>query len=132
MCLEALAACVSAEPAEELELPLASDAAGVWRSDCAPLAAMLLDARRSPEQRAACLHASLAAALCAQAIAVRSATGVTQVGLCGGVFQNRILAEAALERLTREGFQTWLPERLPANDAAISFGQLIETAAATG
>jgi hydrogenase maturation protein HypF len=51
------------------------------------------------------------------------------VGLSGGVFQNRVLCEQARSLLTRAGFEVLIPQRLPVNDAAISFGQLIESGA---
>jgi hydrogenase maturation protein HypF len=91
----------------------------------------LLDARRSRAERAALLHASLAQALCDQACAVRQRWGVARVGLAGGVFQNRVLTERVQARLTELGFEVLLPAQLPVNDAAISFGQLVEAAAVT-
>jgi hydrogenase maturation protein HypF len=125
MRLEAL--CEEAAP--PLALPLARDAAGIWRSDWAPLVPAMLDARRAPAERAAMFHTSLAQALCEQALAVREHTGVARVGLGGGVFQNRILSEQVQARLTASGFEVLIPQRLPVNDAAISFGQLIEATA---
>jgi hydrogenase maturation protein HypF len=89
----------------------------------------MLDARRAPAERAAMFHTSLAQALCEQALAVREHTGVARVGLGGGVFQNRILSEQVQARLTASGFEVLIPQRLPVNDAAISFGQLIEATA---
>ncbi len=117
------------DPAPPIALPLARDENGVWRSDWEPLLMALLDTRVTPPLRASTFHASLALALCAQALAVRESCGVSRVGLCGGVFQNRALSEQALSLLTAAGFEVLMPRRLPANDAAISFGQLIETAA---
>jgi hydrogenase maturation protein HypF len=125
MRLEAL--CEDAAP--PLALPLARDAAGVWRSDWAPLVSGMLDAKCSVAERAAVFHSSLAQALCEQALAVREDSGVTRVGLGGGVFQNRILSEEVKARLTTAGFEVLIPKRLPVNDAAISYGQLIEAAA---
>ena len=84
------------------------------------------DTGRPAADRAGCFHDSLAAALCQQAVAVRGETGVSRVGLAGGVFQNRRLTERSVDLLTRSGFEVQLPRRLPLNDAAISFGQLIE------
>jgi hydrogenase maturation protein HypF len=49
--------------------------------------------------------------------------------LSGGVFQNRIITEQAQSLLRSAGFEVLIPRRLPINDAAISFGQLIECAA---
>jgi hydrogenase maturation protein HypF len=118
------------ESAAPLALPLARDTAGVWRSDWAPLVPAMLDGRRTPAARAALFHASLAQALCEQALAVREHTGVVRVGLGGGVFQNRILSEQVQARLTAAGFEVLIPQRLPVNDAVISYGQLIEAAAA--
>lgn len=126
MCLEAL--CAGEEP--PITLPLARDASGIWRSDWAPLVPAMLDTRRSTAARAGVLHASLARALCEQACAVRGQTGVARVGLAGGVFQNRWLTERVQELLIAAGFEVLLPVQLPVNDAAISFGQLIEAAAA--
>ncbi|MFN3545682.1 MAG: carbamoyltransferase HypF [Thiobacillus sp.] len=123
MKLEALA--VGAE-ADAVPLPLERDALGVWRSDWAPLLPLLADAARPVAERAACFHASLAQALVDQALRLREQTGIASVGLTGGVFQNRVLAEAAIARLEAAGFKVRLPERLPVNDAGLSFGQIVE------
>jgi hydrogenase maturation protein HypF len=125
MRLEALCAAGAAPVA----LPLARDPQGVWRCDWAPLVPELLDARRPAAERAACFHASLAHALCNQARQVRRDSGVTRVGLAGGVFQNRILTEQAQALLRAAGFNVLIPQRLPLNDAAISFGQIVEATA---
>jgi hydrogenase maturation protein HypF len=110
-------------------LPLARDASGVWRSDWAPLLPTLLDARRTPGVRAAVFHASLAQALCEQALAVRGTSGLERVAISGGVFQNRVLTEQVHTLLAKAGFEVLMPTRLPVNDAAISFGQIIEAGA---
>lgn len=125
MLLEALCT----DPVAPVALPIALDAAGVWRSDWAPILPALLDARLAPAVRAALFHSTFAQALCDQALAVRTQTGVERVGLSGGVFQNRVLTEQAQALLTGAGFQVLIPERLPINDASISYGQLIEAAA---
>ncbi len=126
--LEALCA-AAVRPPEELDLPLARDAQGVWRTDWAPLVPALLDARRPPAERAQGFHAALAQALCAQARAVRADSGVARIGLAGGVFQNRVLTERVQGLLTQAGFEVLIPRLLPVNDAAISYGQIIELAA---
>jgi hydrogenase maturation protein HypF len=113
-------------------LPLARDAAGIWRSDWAALLPALLSTQQTPAIRAATFHASMAHTLCEQAVAVRNDTGVARVGLTGGVFQNRILTEQAHALLTAAGFEVLIPQLLPVNDAAISFGQLVEVTAIRG
>jgi len=116
--------CVSDE--EPIVMPLARDQQGVWRSDWSPLLAPMLDKTRTPSVRAAQFHASLAHTLLAQALAVRNETRINSVGLAGGVFQNRVLTERASQLLDGAGFEVLIPKALPLNDAAISFGQLIE------
>jgi len=107
-------------------LPLTRDAQGVWRSDWAPLLPVLNDAGRAPAARAADVHLSLARALVDQATRLREETGIARVGLAGGVFQNRLLAETVLAQLDAAGFVAHLPQQLPVNDAGLSFGQVIE------
>jgi hydrogenase maturation protein HypF len=111
-----------------IALPLQRDGA-VWRADWAPLLPMLMARERSPCERAADFHASLAELLCAQARQARLEQGVHRVGLAGGVFQNRLLTQHAIDLLHGAGFEVLLPKRLPVNDAAIAFGQIIEAQA---
>ncbi|HUL13354.1 MAG TPA: carbamoyltransferase HypF [Methylococcaceae bacterium] len=120
----------SSRPGETaVELPLSRDASGIWRTDWAPLLPMLLNENLSVSERGGRFHASLALALSEQAENVRREFGVTRVGLSGGVFQNRLLTERAVELLSARGFSVFLNERIPANDAGLSFGQLIEASA---
>ena len=123
MRLEAMAA---AAEGVAVPLPLARDALGVWRTDWAPLLPLLADIARPVAERAASFHFSLARALVDQATRLREQSGVQSVGLTGGVFQNRLLAEAARDRLEAAGFVVRLPRRIPVNDAGLSFGQVIE------
>jgi hydrogenase maturation protein HypF len=123
MRLEAIAANASSQP---LALPLEPDAAGIRRTDWAPLLPMLTDTTRPVAERAACFHFSLAQAMLEQARQLHEQTGIQSVGLTGGVFQNRVLAEAAIARLEAAGFAVHLPRRIPVNDAGLSFGQVIE------
>ena len=109
-----------------IALPLERDPFGIWRSDWAPLLPMLADEARPVADRAARFHLSLAQALVDQAQQLREQTGIRSVGFTGGVFQNRLLAEAVIERLQVAGFSAHLPRRVPVNDAGLSFGQVIE------
>jgi hydrogenase maturation protein HypF len=120
---------VCTTPQAPVPLPLSRDAAGVYRTDWTPLVGMLVDTGQPAWVRAGRFHASLAQALVDQAEAIRADTGVKHIGLSGGVFQNQRLTESALRLLAARDFEVHLPHRLPPNDAAISFGQLIEAAA---
>ncbi len=122
--LEAL--CDSPQTPMPIALPLLRDGQGIWRTDWTPLLPLMLDKARSQRNRAMQFHSSLAHALLAQALVVREEMQVNSVGLAGGVFQNRVLTEQVMSLLEAEGFEVLIPEALPLNDAAISFGQLIE------
>jgi hydrogenase maturation protein HypF len=108
-------------------LPLRQTGQGVWEADWAPLLAPLLDHATPLGARASAFHHSLALTLCAQAQRVRAGTGVDNIGLAGGVFQNRVLTERVHALLLAAGFRVYLGSQLPCNDAAISYGQIIET-----
>ena len=99
----------------------------LWEADWRPLVFWLLDERCSRAQRALDFHASLAMLVESMALAAREQHGVITVGFAGGVFQNRCLVEMAADRLARAGFTLLMPEKLPVNDASISYGQLIES-----
>jgi hydrogenase maturation protein HypF len=124
MQLEAIASSFQGVPRFP-RLTLQTTATG-WQVDWSPLVEYMQDANYSQAERAAGAHHSLADALLQQAVAIRAAYPVAQVGLAGGVFQNRLLSELAINLLESNGFTMYFPEKLPVNDAAISFGQVIE------
>ncbi len=112
--------------AEAIFLPLSQNAAGVFISNWQPLLPHLMDKTLSPSERSSIFHASLAAMLANQAEVIRSAYGVSRVGLSGGVFQNRLLTEQAQCALEKLGFDVYLHDAIPSGDGGLSFGQLIE------
>jgi hydrogenase maturation protein HypF len=122
LAVEAAAGGVTAAP---IPLPLRREGA-VWRTDWEPLLAALTDPARDVPARAAMFQASLAHAALEQARAMRAEYGVTRIGLTGGVFQNRLLCETLAGLAGDDGFKVVLAVRLPCNDAAISFGQIVE------
>lgn len=74
-------------------------------------------------------HNGVAAAAAAAAQRIASRAGLDTVVLAGGVFQNRLLLERTTELLAAAGLRVLLPERLPPNDGAISYGQAAVAAA---
>ena len=52
-------------------------------------------------------------------------TGLENVVLSGGCFQNRLLLEGAVARLRAAGFQPFRHQRVPPNDGGISLGQAV-------
>ena len=118
-------------PQHPVYLSLSRGRNGVLTSDWEPLLEIIADQERCPRERSEIFHASLAQIIVQQACRIRYEFDIGQVGLCGGVFQNRLLAELAIEGLTRRGFEVFLPEQLPCNDAALCYGQAAHLAVAS-
>jgi len=110
-------------------LPVALEAGGLLRVDWAPLLDVLGDGTRSAAERAGYFHDALAHTILSIAEHERAKHHDFAVGLTGGVFQNRRLADTALALLEQAGFRVRLSEALPCNDAGIAFGQIVEAAA---
>jgi hydrogenase maturation protein HypF len=56
---------------------------------------------------------------------IANETGITQVALSGGVFQNRLLLRRAVDLLESSGFQVFTHRQVPCNDGGISLGQAV-------
>jgi len=115
--------------AEPVDLPIERGNDGIWRADWEPLLDVINDTQCPQATRAEIFHSSMAHTILEQARKVREDCDIDQVGLCGGVFQNRVLTEQAVELLTSDGFRVRLPRTMPCNDAALSLGQAAELAA---
>jgi hydrogenase maturation protein HypF len=74
-------------------------------------------------------HNALAAATATALAMLAEREGTSTVVLSGGVFQNRLLLERCLERLSASGLRVLLPLALPPNDGGISYGQAAVAAA---
>jgi hydrogenase maturation protein HypF len=68
-------------------------------------------------------HVTMAELLVSVCSALRDDTGLQQVALSGGVFQNRLLLELVLPRLEASGLRALLHRLVPANDGGVSLGQ---------
>jgi hydrogenase maturation protein HypF len=60
---------------------------------------------------------------------LREDTGVTDVALSGGVFQNLLLLGGCVDRLTDNSFRVLTHGRVPTNDGGVSLGQAVVAAA---
>ncbi|MGJ7905198.1 carbamoyltransferase HypF [Actinopolyspora sp. H202] len=65
--------------------------------------------------------AELIARLCER---LRDTTGVDEVALSGGVFQNTLLLRRTVDALRRSGFRVLLHSNVPTNDGGICLGQV--------
>lgn len=74
-------------------------------------------------------HLAIADMLAAGCAEVSKRTGLRQVALSGGVFQNQLLLEQLIARLQAMEFQVYINRRVPPNDGGVSLGQLAIAAA---
>ena len=56
---------------------------------------------------------------------VRARAGLATAALSGGVFQNRLLLERAIDLLEADGFAVLRHRQVPCNDGGISLGQAV-------
>lgn len=77
---------------------------------------------------AARFHNGLAQLALDVCIALKKQTGIHQVALSGGVWQNTTLLIKTYQQLSRYGFDILLHQQLPSNDGGIAFGQAIVAA----
>lgn len=56
---------------------------------------------------------------------IREDSGIEDVALSGGVFQNRLLLTLTRDMLEDGGFRVWSQEKVPANDGGVSLGQAV-------
>jgi hydrogenase maturation protein HypF len=85
------------------------------------LAAIITDVQNKVELQT--IAASYHGTLVEMILQVAQNTGVKDVALGGGCFQNLLLLEGAVERLNSSGFNVLLPRILPINDGGLSAGQ---------
>jgi hydrogenase maturation protein HypF len=74
-------------------------------------------------------HRTIAQATINACIGLASVHDTEVVVLSGGVFQNRLLVESVADGLSSAGLRVLVPERLPAGDGGISYGQAAVAAA---
>ena len=74
-------------------------------------------------------HNTLVRAAVMQCLAAREKTGLSDVALTGGTFQNMILMHKLPAALEQEGFRVWRHRRVSTNDEGLSLGQAMIAAA---
>ncbi len=94
--------------------------------DLRPLLEALLEL--GPREGAELFHGGLIDALSAWVLSAACGRGLGVVALSGGCLLNRVLAEGLASSLRAAGLRPLLPRRLPPNDGAIAFGQIVAAA----
>jgi len=103
-------------------------------ADPAPVLAALLadlDAGVPVSIISAKFHNAVAALVAHVCVRLRIERGLNVVALSGGVFQNAFLLGRTLDALRALAFETYINQRVPANDGGIALGQAAVAAAVT-
>ena len=74
-------------------------------------------------------HRTVAEMLAAACRLQRERSGIDQVALSGGVFQNQLLLEQLIEILQANHFQVYINRKVPPNDGGLALGQAAIAAA---
>lgn len=110
------------ETDESLPITVDTTTARPWVVDWAPAIRAILAALPGGDtaEIAAAFHNTLASAI----VSVAAASGVEQIVLTGGCFQNACLLERTVSRLRAEGLRPYWHQRVPPNDGGIALGQI--------
>jgi hydrogenase maturation protein HypF len=91
-----------------------------------------LAAGSAPEMVSARFHNSVLNAIMEVVTQLRESTGIDEVALSGGVWQNARLLSGAIERLAEAGMTVYTQRLVPANDGGVSLGQAVVVASGGG
>jgi hydrogenase maturation protein HypF len=83
-----------------------------------------LKSGKSKSAIAAEFHRTIVELWLKAAMAAREQSGLTTVALSGGVYQNSILFELMIDRLTEEQFTVLTHHQVPTNDGGLALGQI--------
>jgi len=91
------------------------------------IAAVIKSIRKNqpPELIGARFHKTIAALSVDVACRVREQTGLNEVALSGGVWQNKLLFELTVADLEKNSFKVYVHRQTPANDGGIALGQAV-------
>jgi hydrogenase maturation protein HypF len=98
------------------------------------VASVVRDLRRGrhPGEVADRFHRTMAVATLEMCTAIRTSTGLSRIGLSGGVFNNDRLTTDLVARSEAAGFEVYLPREAPVGDGGIALGQVLVANARRG
>jgi hydrogenase maturation protein HypF len=102
-----------------------------WLVDPAPVFVEILSDLRagvSIGKISARFHNSAAQMVLEILLAMRKTSGVSDIALSGGVWQNMLLLQKTVQLLSKDGFTVLVHNQVPTNDGGLALGQAIITA----
>lgn len=108
---------------------------GLWIADPAPVLAEILHDIHHGESVADVagrFHQGMAALIGELCLVLRDETGLDEVALSGGVFDNQLLLRLTLRVLKRSGLRALVNRQVPGNDGGIALGQALVAAINAG
>jgi hydrogenase maturation protein HypF len=114
-----------ADPAEEGKYPFGLDRDRVRVRNA--VEALIKDRKSGVHisKISARFHNGLAEMVCDVCLKIRMETGINDVALSGGVWQNITLLRRTLSLLEGDGFSVYIHREVPANDGGLSLGQAV-------
>ena len=117
---------------EDWNISVEQSGDGPFQFDCRELLRSLAvtgDRLKQPQEdtapaRALDFHRAVAAAALEGARRMREQTGLSEIAVSGGVFQNALLCELLLPALTEAGFRVYTHREVPPGDGGIAVGQV--------
>jgi hydrogenase maturation protein HypF len=103
------------------------DAAPVFQAVVADLLSQV-----PPALIASRFHNAVANLILGLSLTLRQRTGLNQVALSGGVFQNFALLQPTVQHLQAAGFEALVHRAVPANDGGLALGQVMVAVMQTG
>ena len=79
----------------------------------------------SPSRISAKFHNGLAEMAREACLKIKSETGIDEVALSGGVWQNMTLLQKTMQLLKSSGFKIYIHQEVPTNDGGLSLGQVV-------
>jgi hydrogenase maturation protein HypF len=108
------------------------DENGFVSLDWRPAVSALVLSKHGIGEMAGAFHEGLSLAICDVCDNLRRKTGLGQVALSGGVWQNRLLSDLTCGELEKRGFTALTHRDISPNDEGVSVGQAIVAAYAFG
>lgn len=112
---------------KHVEFPVYYESDGVFSIDFRSLVDFVFNNRNdiSISEASRIIHSTFVSYIVAGSCISRDITNCNRVVLSGGIFQNGFILANSYHALRKEGFEVYIHNTIPCNDAGVSIGQLV-------